>query len=138
MLGTRFEMSSEGVELKVSVVQGQVAVTVGGGRGADVSGGQVAHLGRDGTFTVETVENVYDLLDWPGGILIFHGTPLPRVLEEMSAHFGVTIDLGDSALEARTVTAWFGDETLDEVVESVCLMVQAECSIDAGGVSVGG
>ena len=138
VLGTRFEMASGTAELRLIVVEGRVAVTATSGRAAEVSRGQVARLGTNGDFSVETVANVYDLLDWPGGILLFQSTPLPWVLEEVSAHFGVTIGLDDPALTTRTVTAWFGDETLDEVVESICLLVQAECDIDAGGVSIGG
>ncbi len=138
VLGTRFEMASEAAELKVLVVEGRVAVTATNGRAAEVSRGQVARLGTNGDFSVETVANVYDLLDWPGGVLLFQSTPLPWVLEEVSAHFGVTIALDDPALTTRTLTAWFGDETLDEVVESICLLVQAECDIDASGVSIGG
>ena len=138
VLGTRFEVASVDEELRVIVVEGRVAVTATSGRAAEVSRGQVARLGTNGDFSVETVDNVYDLLDWPGGILLFQSTPLPWVLEEVSAHFGVTIGLDDPALTARTVTAWFGDETLDEVVESICLLVQAECEIDVSGVSIGG
>ena len=138
VLGTRFEMASGNTELRVLVVEGRVVVTATSGRAAEVSRGQVARLGTNGDFSVEAVENVYDFLDWPGGILLFQGTPLPWVLEEVSAHFGVTIGLDDPALMTRTVTAWFGDETLDEVVESICLLVQAECAIDPSGVSIGG
>ncbi len=120
------------------VVEGRVAVTATSGRAADVARGQVARLGSNGDFSVETVESVHDLMDWAEGILIFQSTPLPQVLGEVSAHFGVTVGLEDPALTLRTVTAWFGDETLDAVIEAICLLVQAECDIDAGGVSVGG
>ena len=138
VLGTRFEMASDGAELKVLVVEGRVAVTSTNGRAAEVSRGQVARLGTNGDFSVETVENVYDALDWPEGMLLFQSTPLPQVVEEVAAHFGVTITLDDPALTGRTVTAGFGDETLDEVVESICLLVQAECDIDADEVRIGG
>ena len=138
VLGTRFEVTNGDAELRVIVVEGLVAVTSTNGRSAEVSRGQVARLGTNGDFSVETVENVYDLLDWPGGILLFQSTPLPQVVEEISAHFGVTIQLDDPALSRRTVTAWFGDETLDEVVESVCLLVQADCEVDPAGVRIGG
>ena len=138
VLGTRFEVTSEATELKVLVVEGRVAVTGTRGRTTEVSRGQVARLGVNGDFSVETIENIYELLDWPGGVLVFQSTPLPLVVEAVSAHFGVTIGLDDPALTARTVTAWFGDETLDEVIESICLLVQAECGIDADGVSIGG
>ncbi len=138
VLGTRFELTSETAELRLVVVEGRVGLAATNGRSAEVSNGQVARLGANGDFSVETVANVYDLLDWPGGVLLFQSTPLPQVLEEVSAHFGVRIELDDPALTDRTVTAWFGDESLEEVVESICLLVQAECDIDAGGVSIGG
>ena len=105
VLGTRFELANGGGELRVIVVEGRVAVTSTKGRAAEVSRGQVARLGINGDFSVETVENVYDLLDWPGGILLFQSTPLPWALEEISAHFGVPIGLNDPALTTRTVTA---------------------------------
>ena len=138
VLGTRFEVASEDSELTVLVVEGRVAVTATDGSAAEVARGQVARLGANGDFSVETVENVYDLLNWPGGVLVFQSTPLPRVVEEVSAHFGVTIEMDDPALASRTVTAWFVDETLDEVVESLCLLVQAECETDVDGVTIGG
>ena len=138
VLGTRFEITSGTTELRLIVVEGRVAISATSGRAAEVSSGQVARLGTNGDFSIETVASVYDLLDWPGGVLLFQGTPLPRVVEEVSARFGVNIVLADPALGARTVTAWFGDETLEEVVESICLLVQAECEIDVDGVSIGG
>jgi ferric-dicitrate binding protein FerR (iron transport regulator) len=73
-----------------------------------------------------------------GGVLVFQSTPLPQVVEEVSAHFGVAVGIGDPALMARTVTASFADESLDEVVEFICLLVQAECEIGADGVIIGG
>ena len=138
VLGTRFEMANDGEELRVLVVEGRVAVTSTNGRAAEVSRGQIARLGTNGDFSVESVENLYAVLDWPGGVLLFQSTPLPQVVEEVSGHFGVTVALDDPALTRRTVTAWFGDETLDEVVESICLLVQAECEIDPEGVRIGG
>ena len=137
VLGTRFEMASGVAEWRLIVVEGRVAVTATSGRAAEVSSGQVARLGTNGDFSIETVANVYDLLDWPGGVLLFQGTPLPQVVEEVSAHFGVNIEL-DPALSVRTVTARFGDESLDDVVESICLLVQAECEIDVDAVNIGG
>ena len=138
VLGTRFEMASGATELRLVVVEGLVAVTATNGGFAEVSNGQVARLGSNGDFSVETAANVYDLLEWPGGILLFQSTPFPQVAEEVSAHFGVAIRLDDPALATRTVTAWFGDEALYEVVEAICLLVQADCEIDADGVNIGG
>ena len=73
--------------------------------------------------------DVWDLLDWSGGLLIFQRTPLARVMEEVSAHFGIAVNLHDSIVAERTVTAWFEEETVEEVVGTVCQVVGAVCTI---------
>ena len=85
-----------------------------------------------------TVEDAYALLDWPGGVLIFQATPLLQVTEEVGAQFDVVIELTDPALTRRTVTAWFENETLEEVIDSICLLVQAECRSVDGVYRIGG
>ena len=138
VLGTRFEVDSREEELTVTVVEGHVAVTSSGGRSADVRKDQIVRLGDDGAFTVVTVENAYALLDWPDGVLIFQSTPLLQVTEEVGARFGVTIELTDPALTRRTLTAWFADETMEEVIDSICLLVGAECESVDGRYRIGG
>ena len=137
VLGTRFEVSSRDDELRVIVVEGLVSVTSTRGRSTEVSKGQVASLAANGDFSVTTVDDVYALLDWEGGMLLFQGTPLAQVAEEVAAHFDVPVTVVDG-LSSRTLTAWFGDDSLDEVVESICLLVQAECEVDMDGVNIGG
>ena len=135
VLGTRFEVSSRDDDFRVIVVEGRVAVTSTLGQSAEVAKGQVASLSTNGDFSVTTVDDVYALLDWADGMLLFQGTPLAQVAEEVSAHFGVTVSVQDG-LSARTLTAWFADESLDEVVESICLLVQAECERDPDGFNI--
>ncbi len=136
VLGTRFEVRSREDELRVIVIEGRVAVTSTHGRSTELTKGQVARLEPNGDFSVATASDVYDLLDWDAGILVFQGTSLAQVAEEVGAHFGVTVSVEDG-LSTRSLTAWFGDDPLHEVVESICLLVGAECTIDADGVRVG-
>lgn len=137
VLGTRFEVDARSDELNVLVVEGRVNVVVPGGESADVSANQAARLGPAGRLSVTTVDRAYQRLDWPGGMLVFQSTPLLEVVAEVGSHFGVTIELADPALTRRTLTAWFGDEPLDEVVEAMCLLVEAECDVDARPLRVG-
>ena len=67
---------------------------------------------------------------------MFQGTPLTQVAEEVGAHFGLAVVVGDD-LASRTLTAWFGDDELAEVVESICVLVRAECETNADGVRIG-
>lgn len=129
VLGTRFEVAERDDELRVIVIEGRVSMTSNRGRLSEVEAGQVGRLAANGDFSVTTVDDVYSLLDWEGGLLVFQGTPLAQVAEEVGAHFGVPVTLGDE-LPALTLTAWFGDDSLNEVAESICLLIRAECTID--------
>lgn len=136
VLGTRFEVDAGSGSLRIVVVEGRVAVSATRGRATEVTRGQVAHVAAAGDFSVTTVDDVYEHLDWPGGLLLFQGTPLVQVAEEVSAQFAIPVELGED-VEARTLTAWFGDEALGEVVESICLILQAECEVRPDVVRIG-
>ncbi len=136
VLGTRFEVREDELGLRVVVVEGRVAVSAPGGRRAELAKGQVAELARNGDFSVRTVDDVYELLDWEGGLLLFQGTALAQVAEEVAAHFGVPVTVQES-LRDRSLTAWFEDDPLEEVVESICLLVEARCEVATSGVRIG-
>jgi len=133
--GTRFEVRSGSGGMRVVVVEGEV--TLSGPRGAVVlRSGQVGHLPRGERPRAVEEADVWGLLDWPGGLLLFQDTPLERVAEELGWHFRQAFVV-DSALADRRVTAWFGDEELDEVVASVCLVAGARCLLEDDTVRVG-
>ena len=136
VLGTRFEVSSREDELRVIVIEGRVAVTSTRGRSTELTKGQVATMAANGDFSVATVDDPYALLDWDDGTLVFQGTSLAQVVEEVAAHFGVAVAVEDG-LSTRRLTAWFGDDSLEEVVESICLLVEAKCEIGTDGVWIG-
>ena len=136
VLGTRFDVRSGDDELRVIVIEGRVAVTSTRGRAIELTKGQVATMASNGDFSVATVDDPYALLDWDDGTLVFQGTSLAQVVEEVAAHFGVTVTVEDE-LSTRRITAWFGDDSLDEVVESICLLVEAKCEIGTDSVRIG-
>ena len=136
VLGTRFEVDAGSTNLRVLVVEGRVAVSASQGRATELGRGQIARVAEGGDFSVTSVDDVYEHLDWPGGLLLFQGTPLPQVAEEIAAHFSVPVSLG-AEVEGRTLTAWFDDEALEEVVESICLILQAACEVGPGSVRIG-
>jgi ferric-dicitrate binding protein FerR (iron transport regulator) len=74
------------------------------------------------------------LLNWAGNFLAFQQTPLSDVAVELERHFDVRIAITDSALANRTVTAWFADRSLQEVLRIVCAATLAECTAGPGGV----
>jgi transmembrane sensor len=136
VLGTRFEVSEEETGVRTVVVEGRVALTNPHGR-AEAPAGTLSYMGREEAPTVEEVDDVWALMDWPGGILVFQDTPLREVVREVSRHFGREIRIRDRSLEERRITAWFDEEPFPEVAEAICLVVGASCSREGGGFSIG-
>jgi hypothetical protein len=58
------------------------------------------------------------------------------VAREVGDHFGVEFTVPAGDLARRRVTAWFGDESIDEVVRGVCMVVGASCEIGEDVVTV--
>lgn len=132
--GTRFEVRAADGELRVIVIEGVVRIE-GGGASVDVRPGQVAHLIRGAVPRVVDAD-VWSLLDWPSGLLVFQATPLRDVASEVERQFGRKVSV-TPAVEDRSVTAWFDDESLDEVVNAVCLVAGVQCSVADTAVVIG-
>ncbi len=135
VLGTRFEVRQGEEGLRVVVVEGVVTVA-GGGTEVRASPGQVAFVPSGAVPRVQDHEDVWSLLDWDGGLLVFQATPLASVIDEVSRHFDRPLAVADPSLRARRITAWFGGESLEEVVAAVCLVAGARCGVE-GDIVVG-
>lgn len=134
--GTRFEVATGRDGVRVVVVEGELSVS---SEGAPVSVhvGQVAYMGRGEPPRVVGRPDVWSLLEWEGGLLVFQSTPLADVAREVGRHFGVEVDV-DEALSDRRITAWFGDEPLEEVVSAICVVAGASCEIVGPTVAIRG
>ncbi|HKJ01554.1 MAG TPA: FecR domain-containing protein [Longimicrobiales bacterium] len=123
--GTRFEVRAQDDQTRLVVLEGDVRLQ-GEGGGVDVGPGQVAYLVRGAAPSVVDLDDVWSLLDWGDGMLVYQATPLGQVAREVGRHFGREVRV-DPSLAARRITAWFQDETLDEVVSAVCVVAGARC-----------
>lgn len=128
VLGTRFELQSDHRNLRLVVVEGRVAVSAGGTR-VEVGEREVGEVHDGSPPSVRQVENLSSLLQWPGGILVFQNTPLSRAAEEISRFFDRPVELTESVPADRRVTAWFGTETFEEVVQTLCVVTDVQCSV---------
>jgi transmembrane sensor len=135
--GTRFEVQTNGAELRVVVVEGQV--TLKGQMGSvQVGSGQIAYANRISPPRVMDHQDLWSLLEWPGGLLVYEGTPLSEVARELSRHFGAEVVLSNDALGSLRITAWFEDESLEEVISAVCLVASVSCQVSEEAVRIGG
>lgn len=128
VLGTRFEVSSNGSDLRLVVVNGRVALANTAGQ-VRVGANEVADVLNGGTPIVTVVADPLSVLDWPDGLLVFQATPLEQVTLEIGRHFGRSIEVGNPSLTGLTVTAVFEDQSFQEVSAAVCLIVGAECTV---------
>jgi len=134
-LGTRFDVEARGADMRVLVVEGRVALAAGAGR-ATLQNRQVGTVSQRQPMTVAVVADVEPSLRWLGGFLAFQATSLGSVAQELSRHYGVPIQVRDSALATETVTGWFSNEPLDDVLKVVCRAVRAQCVIGTAGVTI--
>jgi transmembrane sensor len=134
--GTRFEVLTNGDELRLVVAEGRVRLETESGS-AEVGTGQVAHLALGSSPRVVDHSDVWSLLEWADGLLIYEATPLSLVAEELSRHFGRDVTIVDEALGPLRITAWFEDESLEEVIAAVCLVAEVPCEVGESKVTIG-
>lgn len=135
VLGTRFDLQSEGEDLRVVVVEGNVRIAAGG-RETEVRAGEMSRILGGTLIPPVSIPNIPSLLDWVGNFLAFQATPLAQAAREIEREYGVRVEISDSVLAGRTVTGWFADRTLDEVLRIVCAVVAAQCSTDGDVVNI--
>jgi transmembrane sensor len=139
VLGTRFEVGpdDEGGRkgVRIVVVEGRVEVSNSNGS-VEVPAGSVGRM-RSGELPVsEVADDVYALLHWADGVLIFHGTPLAQVAQEISRQYGRSLSVGGEELGTRRITAWFQGDPFEEIAEALCMVAEAVCRIDGSGVQM--
>ncbi len=137
VLGTRFEVAQVAGGIRTIVVEGRVALNTPGGR-VEIPKGSVGEGSPGSRPTVRAVDDVLSLLDWPGGLLVFHETPLRDVVREVERHFStpVRVDLPTSA--TLTVSASFEEgESFEEVLETLCSVTRSQCQISADSAVIG-
>lgn len=127
VLGTRFDLTVSGEDLRLIVIEGRVRLSTRGA-GVDVRAGQLARILRGNLVPPIDVPDPAALVAWVGNFIAFRSTPLRAVAREIERMHGVRVELTDPRLGARTVTALFAGRTLDEIVEVVCAIAQLRCT----------
>jgi ferric-dicitrate binding protein FerR (iron transport regulator) len=134
--GTRFEVATGRDEVRVVVVEGTVRLAGESGV-VEVGADQVAYLRPGSSPRVMDHGDVWTLLEWADGLLVYEATPLGMVAEELGRHFGRQVTIVDESLRRVRVTASFQDEPLEEVVSVVCLIAGTPCEVGGTEVIIG-
>jgi transmembrane sensor len=136
VLGTRFEVSVDDRELRLIVVEGRVALSTPLNQ-VELKAGEMSKVMAGTSAQVSAVPAVKPMMRWMGSFLVFQATPLPDVLKEIEGEYGVTVQLADSSLSTQTVTAWFAERRLDEVMRVVCKVIETHCEVVGRVVTIG-
>ena len=91
-----------------------------------VERGELAELASSGVATVTHDVNVQPYLAWTRGNLAFDGTRLGDVVPELERWYDAAIELGDSTLADRRLTAAFRYESLSQVLDLLALSLDLQ------------
>ena len=98
--------------------------------------GDVAELASSGVATVTHDANIQPYFAWTQGSLAFDGTRLADVVPALERWYDITIQLSDSSLAERRLTATFRRESLSQVLELLALSLDVRVRHDGRSVLV--
>lgn len=127
VLGTRFDVEAHERDLRLIVVEGRVELESADGRG-EIGPGEMSRVLNGKKLPTSSVGDAAQLVDWVGDFLAFQSTPLSDVAVEIERKYGIAVEISDTELARRTITAWFSDRPLDDVLRVVCLAAAALCT----------
>lgn len=137
VLGTQFDLDATNEDVRLVVVEGKVALTAVRGGEARVERGQEVRVVDGQLQRTVQLAAPREETRWVGRFLAFQGAPLSEVADEITRAYGARVTIADSSLAEQTVTNWFSDRSLDEVVRVVCTLVVAECAVQGMDVVIG-
>ncbi len=125
-LGTQFTVRGDGTDgVEVSVTEGAVRVQADGGAKADLGAGDRVLLPASGALEVQRAVDSEADAAWTRGRVVFRDAPVSRVRVELRRWYGVELQLADSALANRHLTAAFTTETRRQVLDVIALALGA-------------
>lgn len=137
VLGTQFDVDARDANMRLVVVEGKVAIAAARGGETRATRGQRVRVIEGELLPIEVVAEPLEETRWVGRFLAFRDTPLPEVARQIERAYGVKVTLADSTLASHTITNWFSDRTLDEVMNVVCAIVATECAVQSNEVVMG-
>jgi transmembrane sensor len=135
VVGTRFEVAEVDGGVRTIVVEGRVAVSNDDGS-VGVDAGGVARTAAGEAPTVEGDADVYALLYWPTGVMLYQSTPLVEAARDVERRFGRRVEVVGEALQRLRISGTLEDETFEEAVVSLCQTAGADCDLTESGARI--
>jgi ferric-dicitrate binding protein FerR (iron transport regulator) len=137
VLGTRFDLQARAGDVRLLVVEGRVELSAEG-KTVALAPSELGSISDGGPPREETVDmaRVQEELRWMGDFIVFEATPLGQAARELSAHYGIPVEVLDSTLATETVHGWFANEDLEDVLKILCRAVNAHYSLLPTGATI--
>jgi transmembrane sensor len=136
-VGTTFAVRSDaGDEVRVVVTSGAVLLHAAGApadRGVILNGGDRGTLRADGRAVADRGVATENDLAWTRGRLVFDDASLGRVRADLRRWYGIELQIGDSGLARRHLTASFGAESAQQVLDVIRLALGVTIELRGGG-----
>ena len=126
-VGTKFGVRAYGsAPTEVAVADGAVSLSVVSPTYAQWSGvllhaDDIGQIDQQGQLTAIRNAGVSGALAWTTGRLVFRDAPLREVIAELGRWYDLDLQVRDSAVAARRLTASFSDESVPLVLERIAL-----------------
>lgn len=137
VLGTQFDVDATNDDVRLVVVEGRVALAAARGGETQLVRGEEVRVVEGQLLPTVQLKAAREETRWVGRFLAFQGAPLQEVAHEIEQAYGARVTIADSTLAQQTITNWFSDRPLDEVVRVVCAVVAAECLVQDNAVTIG-
>jgi transmembrane sensor len=136
-VGTIFAVRSDaGDEVHVVVTSGSVVLRGAGapvGQGVILKGGDRGALRPDGRAVVDPGGATEEDLAWTRGRLVFNDASLGRVRADLRRWYGIELQIADSAVAGRHLTASFAGESAQQVLDVIALALGVTIERRGGG-----
>lgn len=137
VLGTRFNVWARNNETRIILEQGRVKLTsTESGMSQVLNPGELSQIIADTSPTEPVKINIDQRLGWMDGRLIFIKSTLNEVAEELERYYDVSISVTDISLLRQTLTATFDNQSLETVLESICITLNAEYERNAKSIII--
>jgi transmembrane sensor len=122
-VGTAFAIRAYGAgALNVVVAEGEAVLRATPTDSVMLGPADLGRVGTDGRLSLTRDVDLDSYLAWREDRLVFHHTPLPDVLEQLRARYGLDIEPGgDSGLDTLSFSASYSGEPAQTVLDELAL-----------------
>jgi transmembrane sensor len=132
-LGTRFDVWARDHRTRVVVEEGLVRLDRSGSEaGVILAKDQISSIADGRVPEAPSTVNAERMLGWLSGRLVFDRTPFSEIIGELERTFNVHVALADTGLARKTVTADFRNPSLETVLASLCMTMNAKYRVASG------